>query len=81
MNAHELLLQRFIDNELSHDEQRQLLEALHDDPDLRRQLLEMERIVADAEQLPRLVPSRESIRGVMEHLEPMRAESASASKD
>ena len=82
MNAHELLLQRFIDNELSHDEQRQLLEALHDDPDLRRQLLEMERIVADAEQLPRLVPSRESIRGVMEHLEPMRvaAESASASQ-
>ena len=82
MNAHELLLQRFIDNELSHEEQRQLLEALHDDPDLRRQLLEMERIVADAEQLPRLVPSRESIRGVMEHLEPMRvaAESASASQ-
>ena len=79
MNAHELLLQRFIDNELSHDEQRQLLEALHDDPDLRRQLLEMERIVADAEQLPRLVPSRESIRRVMEHLEPMREPAASAS--
>ena len=46
MNAHELLLQRFIDNELSHDEQRQLLEALQDDPALRRHLLEMERIVA-----------------------------------
>jgi len=79
MNAHELLLQRFIDNELSHEEQRQLLEALHDDPALRRQLLEMERIVADTEQLPRLVPSRESIRRVMEHLEPMREPAALAS--
>ena len=79
MNAHELLLQRFIDNELSHDEQRQLLEALHDDPALRRQLLELERVVADTEQLPRLVPSRESIRRVVQHLEPGREAAASAS--
>jgi len=78
MYDRELLLQRFIDNELSHDEQVRFLEALHHDSTLRHQLLEMEQIVADAGQLPQLTPSRESIRRVVEQLVPMRAGEASA---
>ena len=65
MHDQTLLLQRFIDNELSHEEQVRFLETLQNDPALRRELLEMEQVVAEAEQLPRRTPSRESIRRVM----------------
>ncbi len=57
MDEFELLIQRFVDNDLTPDERIRLLTALDQDASLRRRLLEIELLVAEAGRLPRLAPS------------------------
>lgn len=57
MNEHELLVQRFLDHDLSPEERVAFLEAVDSDPILRRQWLNLEMVVAEAAQLPRMTPS------------------------
>ncbi len=57
MEESELLLQRFVDNDLTPDERVRLLAELDREATLRRRLLEIERLVAEAGRLPRLAPS------------------------
>ena len=56
MKETDLLLQRFIDQELTPDERIGLLRELDRAPELRRRLLEMETVSAEARRLPRLAP-------------------------
>ena len=57
MNEHELLIQRFLDQDLSPEERVAFLQAVDADPILRRQWLNLEMVVAEAAQLPRITPS------------------------
>jgi len=57
MNEQELLLQRFIDQDLSPTERLEFLEALDRDPAIRQQLLETERLLLEATALPRRAPA------------------------
>jgi len=57
MNEQELLLQRFIDQDLAPAERLEFLEALDRDPAIRRRLLETERLILEATALPRRVPA------------------------
>lgn len=57
MNEYELLVQRFLDHDLSPEERVAFLEAVDSDPILRRQWLNLEMVVAEAAQLPRMTPS------------------------
>ena len=57
MNDHDRLLQRFLDHELTPDERVAFLQAVDADPALRRRWLNLELVVAEAAQLPRIVPS------------------------
>jgi hypothetical protein len=54
MNS-ELLVQRFVDQELSAEERVQLLVRLGNDDEVRRQALALERLLLDASRLPRPV--------------------------
>ena len=65
MNQSEVLLQRFVDDELSREERVALFEALDRDSVLRRRLLEMEMLVAEARRLPRMVPRPSFAAGVL----------------
>ena len=56
MNQTERLLQRFIDQELTPNERVELIRELDRAPELRRRLLEMEMVAAEAPRLPRLTP-------------------------
>jgi hypothetical protein len=56
MNQTEILLQRFIDQELASDERIDLIRELDRAPALRRRLLELEMMAAEAQRLPRLTP-------------------------
>lgn len=56
MDEPELLMQRFVDNELTAEERIRLLRMLDQDKALRRHLLDTEALIADAAQLPRFVP-------------------------
>lgn len=64
MDEQEVLIQRFIDRELSAEERVRFLQAVDEDPALRRQWLMMELIVAEAAQLPRLAPSPQFVKQV-----------------
>jgi anti-sigma factor RsiW len=57
MNEHDLLVQQFLDNELSPEERTAFLQAVDADAALRRHWLNLEMIAAEAAQLPRIVPS------------------------
>jgi hypothetical protein len=57
MTKEELLIQRFVDHDLTPEERLQFLKAVDEDAALRRQWLNMELILAAAAQLPRLAPS------------------------
>lgn len=57
MTEQELLIQRFLDQELTPLERVQFLKAVDRDATLRRQWLTMEFIVAESARLPRLAPS------------------------
>jgi hypothetical protein len=56
MDEPELLMQRFVDNELTADERIRFLRTLDHDKALRRRLLDTEGLIAEISQLPRLVP-------------------------
>lgn len=57
MHEHEELTQRFLDHDLTPEERVTFLQAVDADPALRRQWLNLEMVVAQAAQLPRIVPS------------------------
>jgi len=57
MNEQDILIQRFLDHELTPDERVTFLQAVDADPVLRRRWLNLELVVAEAGQLPRIVPS------------------------
>ncbi len=72
MNQTDLLLQRFIDQDLTPDERIGLLRELDRTPALRRRLLEMEMIAAEAPRLPRLTPRPGFAAQVLRQLPPAR---------
>jgi hypothetical protein len=57
MNDQDLLVQRFLDHELSPEERAAFLRAVDADPVLRRRWLNLEMVAAEAAQLPKIVPS------------------------
>lgn len=57
MNEHELSIHRFLDHDLSPEERVAFLHAVDADPTLRRQWLNLEMVIAEAAQLPRITPS------------------------
>ncbi len=57
MNEHELLIQRFLDQDLSPEERVAFLQAVDADPLLRRRWLNLEMVVAEAARLPKVTPS------------------------
>ena len=57
MTEQELLIQRFLDHDLTPEERVAFLQAVDADPSLRRRWLNLELVVAEAAQLPRLAPS------------------------
>ncbi|HMS82728.1 MAG TPA: isoamylase early set domain-containing protein [Nitrospira sp.] len=57
MNEQELLIQRFLDDDLTPDERVAFLHTVDVDPTLRRRWLNVEMVVAEAARLPKLIPS------------------------
>lgn len=57
MREQDLLVQRFLDDDLAPEERVTFLKAVDADPSLRRRWLNLELVVAEAAQLPRLAPS------------------------
>lgn len=57
MDEHDLLAQRFLDHDLTPEERVAFLRAVDVDPGLRRCWLNLEMVVAEAAQLPRITPS------------------------
>ena len=57
MREQDLLIQRFLDDDLTPEERVAFLQAMDADPSLRRRWLNLELVVAEAAQLPRLAPS------------------------
>ncbi|MFO0706592.1 MAG: isoamylase early set domain-containing protein [Nitrospira sp.] len=57
MDEQDLLVQRFLDQELTPDERVAFLQAVDADPGLRRRWLNLELVVAEAAQLPKIMPS------------------------
>ncbi len=57
MREQDLLIQRFLDHELTPEERVAFLQSVDADPSLRRRWLNLELVVAEAAQLPRLAPS------------------------
>jgi len=57
MNEQELLIQRFLDDDLTPEERVAFLHAVDLDPTLRRRWLNLEMVVAEAARLPKLTPS------------------------
>lgn len=57
MNEQEFLVQRFLDQDLTPEERVAFLQSVDVDPALRRTWLNLEMVVAEAAQLPRITPS------------------------
>jgi Glycogen recognition site of AMP-activated protein kinase len=57
MDEQELLVQRFLDQDLTPEERVEFLQAVDADPTLRRRWLNLEMVVAQAAHLPRMTPS------------------------
>ncbi|MBK9306229.1 MAG: hypothetical protein IPM58_03880 [Nitrospira sp.] len=70
MDEHELLLQRFVDHDLTPEERVRFLQAIDAEPDLRRQWLNLEMVVAEAVALPKIVPSPKFFTELKTRLEP-----------
>ncbi len=68
MNEQELLVQRFVDNELTDEERLQFFTALDENPALRRQLVNAQLLIAEAAKLPRLAPSARLVEQVTSRL-------------
>ncbi|MBI4000743.1 MAG: isoamylase early set domain-containing protein [Nitrospira defluvii] len=59
MDDQDVLIQRFLDQDLTPDERVQFLEQVDADPGLRREWLNLEMVVAEAGRLPRITPSKQ----------------------
>lgn len=70
MNEHDLLIQRFLDQDLSPEERVAFLQAVDTDSVLRRQWLNLEMVAAEAAQLPRITPSAKFFSELKGKLEP-----------
>jgi len=70
MDEQDLLIQRFLDDDLTPEERVAFLQAVDDDPSLRRRWLNLELVVAEAAQLPRLGPSARFVAQVLTKLAP-----------
>jgi len=57
MDEQDILIQRFLDHDLTPDERVAFLQSVDADPALRRRWLNLELVIAEAGQLPRIVPS------------------------
>lgn len=57
MKEPELLIQRFLDHDLTPEERVAFLQTVDADPKLRRQWLNLEMVIAEATRLPKLTPS------------------------
>ena len=57
MDEHDLLVQQFLDHELSPEERTAFLQAVDADAALRRHWLNLEMVAAEAARLPKIVPS------------------------
>ncbi|HEX5645745.1 MAG TPA: isoamylase early set domain-containing protein [Nitrospira sp.] len=57
MNEQDVLIQRFLDDELTPEKRAAFLQAVDVDPVLRRRWLNLELVAAEAARLPRVVPS------------------------
>jgi hypothetical protein len=69
MDDQDLLIQRFLDQDLSPDERVQFLETVDADPRLRRQWLNLEMVVSEARRLPKITPSRQFTAAVLAKLD------------
>ncbi|HEY5627518.1 MAG TPA: isoamylase early set domain-containing protein [Nitrospira sp.] len=69
MDDQEILIQRFLDHDLTPEERVQFLEMVDADPGLRRQWLNFEMLVAEAARLPRIAPSRRFTAQVLSRLD------------
>ena len=70
MRDQDLLIQHFLDDDLSPEERVTFLQAVDADPSLRRRWLNLELVVAEAAQLPRLAPSARFLAQVQAKLAP-----------
>lgn len=61
MNEQDLMVQRFLDQELTPDDRVAFLQAVDADPMLRRHWLNLELVVAESARLPRILPSAKFI--------------------
>ncbi|NOT22826.1 MAG: hypothetical protein HOP22_08875 [Nitrospiraceae bacterium] len=69
MDDQDLLIQRFLDQDLAPEERVQFLETVDADPRLRRQWLNFEMVVAEAGRLPRIAPSSQFTARVLAKLD------------
>ncbi len=70
MDEQELLIQRFLDQDLSPDERMAFLRAVDADSKLRRQWLNVERVMTEVAHLRRIVPSARFFSEMKQKLEP-----------
>ena len=69
MDDHDLLIQRFLDQDLAPEERVQFLETVDANPLLRRQWLNLEMVVAEAGRLPKMAPSSQFTARVLAKLD------------
>lgn len=70
MDEQDVLIQRFLDQDLTPDERVQFLEQVDADPRMRRAWLNLEMVVAETERLPRIAPSPHFTTRVLAALDP-----------
>ena len=70
MQEHELLIQRFLDDDLTPEERVTFLQAMDTDQSLRRRWLNLELVVTQAAQLPRVAPSARFLTQVQARIAP-----------
>jgi hypothetical protein len=70
MSEQGILIQRFLDGDLTPEERVDFLQAVDADPSLRRRWLNLELVMAEAAQLPRLAPSARFLAQVQAKLAP-----------
>lgn len=69
MDDQDLLIQRFLDQDLAPEERVRFLETVDADPRLRRQWLNLEMILSEAGRLPKIAPSSQFTAGVLAKLD------------
>ena len=69
MDDQELLIQRFLDQDLAPEERVRFLETVDADPRLRRQWLNLEMVVSEAGRLPKITPSSQFTARVLAKLD------------